>query len=398
VKSVRSISRLLAVLCFAQIPVCAADIWEPNDSFEQATEILPPGIGGLTGRSLNAQVESHTAGDWYSRAGQSVADKWVSAWIEDLPGGQDGSAFDTVLDLQHGETGAVVSSNDDINESLPIHTSGLVGAPVPVGVAPVFSVRGFNQDVQGPYRLYTLVNLANSQDVVRDQVESEPNDSVNEAQLLSNGDNVRGTILSANEEDWFRVEMGTPNGWDLYVALRNLSEGAADFVVEVWKPFSVAPLSGTLLAGGIGENDFLVIPFGDHAAGMKFFRIRSATGTGNYRLFFGAGAPTPLGCSDPSLSIPDGTISVVTDTLLIRAKVRRREVTPARQIRAQRGETSSNSGFSRRSRSASSRRLLGFTLVGGGRGRRILWMGCLVRVGMALQDCSESGSPSCKEV
>ena len=304
----------------------AGDLWEPNDTREKAVELDTPEGSQREPRvaaSLDS-VGSIADEDWYFREGSSLHEKWVSVWIEPI----EVSFLDTEIEIFEWNNPARVAHNDDIRTGSPaIRQSGLAGVAIAQDASPVLHVYPWNHSeaIQGGYRLNTLstLNHANFEDA-----ESEPNDTINESDFFPIGHNVTGQISSAGDVDWLKVGKTFPTNEDLLIVLKNESGGSADFQVRVFDTNGANEFTGIALSGGVGEHDFLRIPYGSHVDDYIAFEIRSVTGTGNYRLFFGVGmtasCPVPYRSSSLDLPtpIPDwsgGLPGSVSDTIQIPA-------------------------------------------------------------------------------
>ncbi|MCA9445795.1 MAG: proprotein convertase P-domain-containing protein, partial [Candidatus Omnitrophica bacterium] len=315
--SIRILS--LPFFCFLTViqtapPTWGLDIWEPNDSLADVQKL---DIDTVHEIFTYASIDSPTDEDWFHLTHLAIADKWVTAWIEDRPGGQEGTGFDTVLEMLNGATGASIASNDDISSQ--IRQSGIIGAAVPMDASPTFRVRPFGADDLGPYRLYTMIHL---QGGGRDRVEVEPNDTSGSSDGISSGQNMSGVISDATDVDWFEFVTPLPHEAEFAVALRNDSGGGADFVVEVLdESGNVNYLPRLNDDGETGANDFLVFSVGDVQEKTRKIRVSSRSGTGAYRLFLGELNPSNQEWfRSPSLlnlSIPDNDISGVTDIITV---------------------------------------------------------------------------------
>ncbi|MCG3197509.1 MAG: proprotein convertase P-domain-containing protein [Candidatus Omnitrophica bacterium] len=312
---------LLGALFFlASAPVISAqDIWEPNGTRQLSAVVDFPGNWDPR---LAASLDSRAGvadDDWYSYYAPSLSDKWVSLWIEPI----ENSIIDTEIELYAGNELSPAAANDDIRGGpSAIRTSGIAGASIPQDVTPVAHVFPWNHEevIQGGYRLNFLRMLAAPAFV--DQ-EVEPNDTFGTANSFSIGNSVNGRIESASDVDWFIVGKAVPRNEDVLVVLQNLSGGGADLQFKVYADNGVTEYSGVGLFGGVGEHDYLRIPFGSHTDDFIRLEIRSLSGSGDYRLFFGTGiaalCPGPYR-SAPLATIPDwanGSVGTVSDTIRI---------------------------------------------------------------------------------
>ena len=290
--------------CWSQV-----DYWEPNEFPEDARKLQSASQQPVGDPFAKAALSSDLDNDWFYLLPNLVEPSWISIWtrpvIEEAP--------DTLLSLYENSIEEFVAGNNDISADTTF--SGVAGVSFPKSATPLIHVApaSFNlkQDGNEGYQLVTLTCPASSS-----FIEIEPNDEMTFPQVFSGRQGVQGSIANENDQDWYQVNLGAIRGFDLNIALKNLSS-RADFAVEVYNPFDLTQFLGIELAGGLGENDFLSISDGTLTSPTVAIRVSAVSGIGDYHLFFGPGhevlgpeedADQP--CRFPNRVIPD---VIVTD-------------------------------------------------------------------------------------
>ncbi len=299
----------------------AQSIWEPNNAREQAMEIESAGHWEPRVATSLESMGEVADDDWFYQYVPSLTDKRVSAWIEPI----ENPGLDTMLELYSGDESAPNAVNDDIRSGGfldPIRQSGIAGASFPKDATVFAHVYPWNHEavIQGGYRLNYFKMLSGP---AFEDLEVEPNDTALTATYFPIGHQVEGQINSTIDVDWFKVGKTIPRNEDLLIVLKNESGGSADFVINVYNNNGSIEYTGVSCFGGVGEHDYLRIPYGSHTDDFISLKIHAATGTGHYRLSFGTGiaaiCPVPLR-STPLVTIPEwsnGIVGKISDVIQV---------------------------------------------------------------------------------
>lgn len=294
------------------------DPWEPNNSRQQAIEVVSPGIWEPRVATSLESMGGVADEDWFFQYELALTDRWVSAWIEPV----ENPGLDTILELYSGDESTPLAVNDDIRTGVLIRQSGIAGATLPKDATLYAHVYPWNHEavIQGGYRLNFLKMLSGP---AFERLETEPNDTATTSTSFTIGHHVTGQITTLSDVDWFVVGKTIPRNEDLLVVLKNESGGSADFVINVFNDTGSIEYTGVSCFGGVGEHDYLRIPYGSHTDDFISLKVHAKTGSGNYRLFFGTGmaAICPVSLrSAPLATIPDwsnGNVGKISDTIQV---------------------------------------------------------------------------------
>jgi hypothetical protein len=191
-----ALAALFSVLCVYAQDVLP-DTYEPDSRTKRAALQ----IGSWVSRTLTPSDE-----DWFVITPSSRGFLVV----------ETAGDTDTVMELYDGVSR--VAENDDYGSGMTSHIEYLVEP----GVAYTVMVRGYDEDVSGPYRFRAVL-----EPVPEDR--AEPNDTRAQAASLSLGVTLSAYFLTPQDTDWYRLTVPSEGG---LLSIR--TEGSVDTILELY--------------------------------------------------------------------------------------------------------------------------------------------------------------------